>query len=501
MHINKPLSKSLYIRGLQCKKSLWLKLRNSSVLKQPDSSTLSVFATGDKVGSSACDLFPNGEQMTYNNTTGAERVSLTKKWLDEGVKTIYEATFEFDGVLVMVDILHKDVNGNYEIYEVKSSTEDKDIFKQDMSIQYYVLNGLGYSVSDVYITILNTDYVRGDELDIKQMFTHVKVTDEVLTLQGDIPATLGKFRDMLTDGLNEPDIDIGWHCKQPYKCDAMNYCWKQQRSIPEYSVFNVFSLTKKSKALGLYQEGIVNIEDIPDDMKLTDNQQYKVDVWKAQKGVINKDAIKGFIGSISYPIYHFDFETLGPAIPSFKGMGPYEKYPFQYSLHIEQEDGSLEHKEYLATPGQDPREVISKRMVEDIPKDACVMAFNISFEKSIIRTLADNYPVYADHLMNIHDNFIDLAMPFKNGDYWMPSMQSHYGLKYALPATVPEMKKAYGDLDGVQNGEDAMRMFVQLGEATDVDEIAKTKSALLEYCKLDTFAMVKILEKLKQIVG
>ena len=500
MHINKPLSKSLYIRGLQCKKSLWLKLCNNSVLKQPDGSTLSVFATGDKVGSLACDLFPNGEQMTYNNTTGAERVSLTKKWLDEGVKTIYEATFEFDGVLVMVDILHKDVNGNYEIYEVKSSTEDKDIFKQDMSIQYYVLNGLGYSVSDVYITILNTDYVRGDELDIKQMFTHVKVTDEVLTLQGDIPATLGKFRDMLTDGLNEPDIDIGWHCKQPYKCDAMNYCWKQQRSIPEYSVFNVFSLTKKSKALGLYQEGIVNIEDIPDDMKLTDNQQYKVDVWKAQKGVINKDAIKGFIGSISYPIYHFDFETLGPAIPSFKGMGPYEKYPFQYSLHIEQEDGSLEHKEYLATPGQDPREVISKRMVEDIPKDACVMAFNISFEKSIIRTLADNYPVYADHLMNIHDNFIDLAIPFKNGDYWMPSMQSHYGLKYALPATVPEMKKAYGDLDGVQNGEDAMRMFVQLGEATDVDEIARTKSALLEYCKLDTFAMVKILNNLKVLI-
>jgi hypothetical protein len=498
MSIN--LSKSLYIRGLQCKKSLWLKLRNNSVLKQPDGSILSVFATGDKVGSLACDLFPNGEHMTYNNTTGAERVSLTKKWLDEGVKTIYEATFEFDGVLVMVDILHKDVNGNYEIYEVKSSTEDKDIFKQDMSIQYYVLNGLGYSVSDVYITILNTDYVRGDELDIKQMFTHVKVTDEVLTLQGDIPATLGKFRDMLTDGLNEPDIDIGWHCKQPYKCDAMNYCWKQQRSIPEYSVFNVFSLTKKSKALGLYQEGIVNIEDIPDDMKLTDNQQYKVDVWKAQKGVINKDAIKGFIGSISYPIYHFDFETLGPAIPSFKGMGPYEKYPFQYSLHIEQEDGSLEHKEYLATPGQDPREVISKRMVEDIPKDACVMAFNISFEKSIIRTLADNYPVYADHLMNIHDNFIDLAIPFKNGDYWMPSMQSHYGLKYALPATVPEMKKAYGDLDGVQNGEDAMRMFVQLGEATDVDEIARTKSALLEYCKLDTFAMVKILNNLKVLI-
>ncbi|MBT4764880.1 DUF2779 domain-containing protein, partial [bacterium] len=103
-------------------------------------------------------------------------------------------------------------------------------------------------------------------------------------------------------------------------------------------------------------------------------------------------------------------------------------------------------------------------------------------------------------LMNIHDNFIDLAIPFKNGDYWMPSMQNHYGLKYALPATVPEMKKAYDDLDGVQNGEDAMRMFVHLGEATDVDEITKTKKALLEYCKLDTYAMVKILKELRRLV-
>jgi hypothetical protein len=181
-------------------------------------------------------------------------------------------------------------------------------------------------------------------------------------------------------------------------------------------------------------------------------------------------------------------------------MKPYGKYPFQYSLHIEQEDGSLEHKEYLATPGQDPREAIAKHMVEDIPKDACVMAFNVGFEMGIIRTLAKNCPTYADHLMNIHDNFIDLATPFQKGDYWMPEMKGRYSLKVVLPTIVPEMKDAYNDLDGVHNGDDAMRMFVKLGESTDLDEIVKTKTALLEYCKLDTYAMVKILEKLRQLV-
>ena len=494
------LSKSLYIKGLQCQKTLWLEKHNKAVLTPPGTDAMATIEEGNVVGSLACALFPGGRKITTKGISLSQKVVLTQKWINEGVHDIYEATFEFDGVLVMVDILHKNADGSFEIYEVKSSTKAKDIFKQDVSIQYYVLNGLGYDVSDVYITTLNTDYVRSGELDIKQLFTHVKVTSEVLALQGDIPANLGKFRDMLTDDLNEPDIDIGWHCKNPHECDAMDYCWQQQRGIPEYSVFNIFSLTKTSKALGLFQKGVVDIKDIPDDMKLTDKQKAKVDAWKAQKGVINKGAIKSFVDSINYPVYHFDFETLGPAIPSFEGMKPYEKYPFQYSLHIEQEDGSLEHKEYLAIPGQDPREEIVKRMVEDIPKDACVTAFNISFEKSIIRTLADNYPVYAGHLMNIHDNFIDLAILFKNGDYWMPSMQSHYGLKYALPAIVPEMKEAYPDLDSVHNGTDAMAMFKKLGEATDFDEIAKIKSALLEYCKLDTYAMVKILNNLKVLI-
>lgn len=495
------LSKSLYTKGLQCQKALWLKKYNKDALTPPNAATMARFKEGNVVGDLACDLFPGGREIPFIGTFFSEKLSLTKKWIDEGLDDIYEATFKYDDVLVMVDIFHKKSDGSFEIYEVKSSTEVKEVYEHDASIQYYVLNGLGYNISNVYITILDTDYIRGDELDIQQLFTHKKVTNEALALQDDIPTTLSKFKAMLTDTVNEPYIEIGRHCKKPYECDALDYCWKKQRGIPEYSVFDIFQMNKSPKSVQLYKDGIVAVEDIPDDMKLTDKQQTKVDVWKAQKGVINKDAIKIFVESISYPIYHFDFETLGPAIPSFKGMKPYGKYPFQYSLHIEQEDGSLEHKEYLATPGQDPREAIAKRMVEEIPKDACVMAFNIGFEKGIIRTLVENCPVCADHLMNIHDNFIDLATPFQSGDYWMPEMQGHYGLKYALPAIVPEMKDAYHDLDGVHNGGDAMRMFVKLGKATDIAEIARIKTALLEYCKLDTYAMVKILKKLKQLVA
>ena len=496
------LSKTSYIKGLKCEKLLWLNKNNKIVLTPPDASALALFLQGNKVGSLARKLFPDGKEVPFDGLSFSQKIALTHEWLDKGVDTIFEATFEYEGVLVMVDILRKSSDNTYEIYEVKSSSWNKskklkDFYQyfSDVAIQYWVLRGLGLNISKASLTLLNGDYVREKELEIEKLFIHKGITHEVLALQADIPATLSKFKAMLTDQ-NEPNIEIGVQCKK--NCSALDYCWKQQRNIPEYSVFNIFQMPK---SVQLYKEGIVAVEDIPDDMALlTERQKSKVERWKSHKTVVDKEAIKNFVRSISYPIYHFDFETMGPAIPEFKGVKPYGKYPFQYSLHIEQEDGSLEHKEYLATPGKDPREEIAKRMVEDMPRDACVMAYNISFEKSIIRTLADNCPVYADHLMNIHDNFIDLATPFQKGYYWKPEMQGHYGLKYVLPAIVPEMKDAYPNLDGVHNGGDAMRMYAELGEATDPHEIIKIKTALLEYCKLDTYVMVKILRSLRKLV-
>ena len=228
----KLLTKSLYLRGLQCEKSLWLKINNSDVLEDEDNAISQIFETGRKVGALACNLFPNGKRISFEDTVRDQRIALTKQWIVDGVSTIYEATFEFDGVLVMVDILNRDSNGNFEIYEVKSSSwnskkklKDIDTYIKDVSIQYYVLNGCGLNISKAAVTLLNGDYIRGDELDINDLFIHQIVTDEAISLQDRIPDTLESFRAALNEQEKEPDIDIGWHCKNPYKCDASEYCW------------------------------------------------------------------------------------------------------------------------------------------------------------------------------------------------------------------------------------------------------------------------------------
>jgi len=491
------LSKSLYTKAIQCPKALWLKKYKKEVLTPPDSTALARFGTGNVVGDLACELFPNGKEVVYNPENFNAMVEITKQWMDEGLEYIYEATFLYEGILVLVDVLKITADG-LEIYEVKSSTSVKDINLHDVSIQQYVLQQLGYSIVSSNVVHIDNSYVRGDELDLNELFKIVDVSDEVNALQVDIPQRLEEFEVYLVDKDNEPNIDIGSHCNKPYECDAKEYCWKVQRNIPEYSLFNIFNLGSK-KQIELYEKGIVNIEDIPDDYVMTAIQKQKVKNWKEQVIFIDEENIKDFLNTLSYPIYHLDFETFQQAIPEWKGISPYQQIPFQYSLHIEHSNGTIEHKEFLGQDSIDPRYELAKKLVENIPTDVTVLAYNMSFEKGVNSKLSESFPEFRNHLLSINDNIKDLMFPFQKKYYVTPQMKGSYSIKHVLPSLVPEMEKAYQSLNGIQNGGDAMNAFPKLSNM-GMDEKEETRRALLEYCKLDTLAMVEVLKKLREVI-
>jgi len=491
------LSKSLYTRAIQCPKSLWLKKYNPDVLEQPDESASSVFETGNIVGDLACELFPNGKEVVYSKNYD-EMMAQTKQYLDDGISAIYEATFKYHDILVMVDVLIIEDDGSFSIYEVKSSTSVKDIYLHDASIQYFVLKGLGHTIKRTNIIHIDTSYIRGDELELDELFSIVDVSDEVISLQDDIPTRLKEFEEYLEDKINEPNIDIGPYCKKPYECDAKDYCWKVQWNIPEYSIFNIFNLGSK-KQIELYNQGIIKIDDIADDFDMTAIQKQKVLNYKSKQTYINKEKIQEFIDTLTYPIYHLDFETFQQAVPEFKGISPFEQIPFQYSLHIEYEDGRLEHKEFLAKCGINPRYELAKSLVQDIPQDVTVLAYNMSFEKGIIKKLSQAYEQFSIHLLNINENIKDLMYVFQKKYYVTPSMNGSYSIKYVLPALVPALAKAYKNLDGIQNGSQAMNAYPKLITMNKTEK-QNIQKALLEYCKLDTLAMVEVLNKLKEVL-
>ena len=489
------LSKSLYTKGIQCPKALWLKKYKSEVLTPPDDKAKAIFETGDIVGRKACELFPNAKEVPFTRNYD-EMIATTKEWLDNGIENIYEATFNYQGILVMVDILHIDSDG-VSIYEVKSSTKVKDIHLDDVSIQYYVLSNLGFNIKSANMVHVNNSYVRGEKLNINELFTIVNITDEVISLQNDIPNILKEFETYLDDKVNEPDIDIGSHCKKPYDCDAKNYCWKVQRNISDYSIFNIFNLGSK-KQIELYAQDILNIDDVPDNFDMTANQAQAVENYKSKTTYIDNQKINEFVASLVYPIYHLDFETFQQAIPEFKGIKPFEQIPFQYSIHIEYQDGTLEHKEFLAEDSIDSRAQIAQKLCEDLPTNVTVLAYSMSFEKGVINKLASSFEEYSSHLLAINENIKDLMTPFQKKYYVTPDMNGSYSIKKVLPSLVPEMEQAYKELDGVQNGSQAMNAFANMSKLED-EEKKKIRNALLSYCKLDTLAMVKILDKLKKV--
>lgn len=491
------LSKSLYTRGVQCPKALWLKKHMSEVLTPPDEASQAVFDTGNVVGALACGLFPNGKEVPFTRDYD-EMIATTKEWLADGVQNIYEATFNYDGILVMVDILHVDEDGVH-IYEVKSSASVKDIYVHDVSIQCYVLRGLGLNVKSAHVVHINNSYIRGDELNIYELFNIADVTQDALSVQENIPHVLREFEAYLNDKENEPDIDIGKHCKSPYECDAKNYCWRVQKGIADYSIFNIFNLGSK-KQIELYEQGIINIEDIPNDFDMTAKQKQAVKNYKSKETHIDQKAIKEFVDTLTYPIYHLDFETFQQAVPEFKGISPFMQIPFQYSLHVEHEDGTLEHREFLAQDGIDPRELLAQKLCEDIPRDVTVLAYNMGFEKGVIKKLAANYPELGEHLLHVSENIQDLMIPFQQKHYVTPSMNGSYSIKYVLPALVPDMAEAYKELEGVQNGSQAMNAYANMSKLQSAEK-EKMRNSLLQYCKLDTLAMVRVLGKLKKVVN
>lgn len=492
------LSKSSYIRGKQCLKSLWLEAKRPETLTELNTSRTHTLNTGRSVGELARQLFPCGFLLPYEGTNLSEKVALTRAKLAEGIATIYEATFEFCGVIVMVDILHKGQNG-WELYEVKSSTSLDNVHLDDISLQYFVVSGSGLRVSRSAIIQLNKHYILGStaRLDLNELFA-IKVVDREVAEQQDVVREMVEAMHESLQQSYEPDVEIGRHCFKPYGCAAFDYCWRQQRNIPDFSIFDVFNVGRKS--LALYERGVIDIDQIPGDFELSGRQRLIVKAHKDNRAIINHEAIASFVGSLEYPISHLDFETFQPAVPEIPGTSPYQQIVFQYSLHIESTDDELIHKEFLAEEFGDPRIGIITRLVADVPKTGTVLAYNKAFEQARLRELARDFPAHASELMSIHDRIKDLAVPFSKKYYYHPDLRGKHSIKVVLPHLVPEMSEAYKSLDLVQNGADAMNLYPALRDM-NLESRQKYRRALLKYCKQDTLAMVKVLGKLKKLIG
>ena len=489
------LSKSKYCLLAQCPKLLWLEKYHSD-LKTEDASREDRMATGNDVGDLAMGLFGDFTEATVYKENGGLDISAmlrkTRECLENGTEVICEAAFSYEGLYCAVDILRKE-KGGYAIYEVKSSTHAQMQYATDIAYQKYVLENCGVNVTGTYLVHIDSSYVRGEELDIHGLFAIEDLSEWVQTEYAVVPAQLKVARKVL-ESAEEPVRDIGEHCRDPYNCAYWEYC---SRHLPKPSVFDLYNIRFK-KALEYYRKGVVSYADLLTEPKINDKQLRQIQFHLSDCGTyLDKGCIRDFLNTLTYPIYFLDFETMQQAVPEFPGARPYQQIPLQYSLHyIEEPGGELKHKEFLAESGKDPRRAIAESLCRDISMFACVTAYNKSFECSRIKELAAEFPDLSVHLMNIQSNIRDLLVPFQSGYYYNRAMGGSFSIKSVLPALFPDDPELdYHNLEGVHNGGEAMSIFPKIKDMPP-KEAAVARKNLLEYCKLDTYAMVKVWEKL-----
>lgn len=491
------LSKSKYCRGFQCPKMLWMDyyMPEKAVKKASES----VLANGSAVGDVAMGYFGDFSEVPFS-LNKQEMCDTTEKLLAENTPVIAEASFLYDNCFCSVDLLRKAEDG-YELIEVKSSTSVHAIYLEDMAYQYYVLTQCKIPVVRIFNMYINNKYERHGELDLKQLFILQDCTEECLSRQSDVKEKITALKDLLNKS-DEPQKNIGMYCEEPYDCDYMEYC-RGICGIKEPSVFSVASLSGKKK-YKLYNDGIITFDDImkKQPKELSDNNMLQVKMEHTNAPArIEKEKIKEFLGTIRYPLYHLDFETFQQAVPEYDGIIPYNMIPFQYSLHVQRSAcAEPEHYEFLAKEGLDPRRALAEQLCKDIPADVCVLAYHSSTEIGIMKKLAAQFPDLSAHLLSICNNTLDLMVPFQKKYYYCKEMQGSYSIKYVLPALCPnDPELDYHALDGIHNGGEAMNAFADLPKHTP-EEIDLIRKQLLAYCRLDTLAMVKVLEKLYEAI-
>ena len=478
------LTTAKYLNGIHCLKRLWYEEKHPEKALPTSLSQQRLFDQRKTVKTRAYSQFPEGVHIDAEIPDVAVRH--TKAAISRGESCLFNAAFRSNGVFVRCDILQKDEKG-WRVIEIKASKRVKKEYLLTLALQNYILDTSDVPISATQLMLLNEACVYPD---LSDLFVFEDVTDKVNFLKREVPGYLLTFKTTRRRDV-EPNILIGKNlCNRPHRCPYKTSCWV---FVPKNSVFTIPKI-KDPEATLLAENGIFHLSDLPTDFPLTPSQSTYVNSVLQNKPAIDRAAIRQALATLQYPIHFLDFETDRPAIPRFNGFKVYEEFPFQYSCHILQSDGVVRHHEYLHTDISDPRLSLLQSLLAHISDRGSIVVYNRSFERRILRGLAESFPEYTPALHSIIKRLWDqLAVLRKH--YEHPDFCGSKSLKAVLPVLVPSL--SYKTLD-IQEGGDAPAVWNMMLSANNETEKEEWNRRLRAYCKLDTLAMVEIHKVLQE---
>jgi len=478
------ISKTKLLRYLQCPKRLWLE-QYSPELEDESAYDEAAIETGRVGGEMARRIYGSGGGHLISHDRGLRSaVAETAALLEAGgSEPIFEATFDFDAVTVQVDVLDRSGSAP-KIIEVKSSTSVKDHFLADCAIQAWTLSELGIAPSGTSLALIDTAFEYAGDGGYQGLFHEIDLTPDLAPAISTVPDTVAATRETL-ESLDEPEQTIGPQCMNPHPCPFFAYC------SPEQGEFPILGLGGRKEPLyALMQQGFRDIRELSEEQLGNASQQR---IWRQTLDGERYQApeLKAAIDALAYPRYFLDFETIGFAIPIWAGTRPYQALPFQWSCHIDAGSGTIRHEEFLDLSGEPPMRRLAESLIDTLGTDGPVVVYS-SYEKRILNELAERFADLAPALEAIIARLFDL-LPLAKAHYYHPEMRGSWSIKAILPTIGSDLD--YAALDEVRDGEAAQSAYLEAIHAdTPTDRRETLDEALKAYCKLDTLAMVRLVE-------
>jgi hypothetical protein len=500
-----PISKTTFLQFQICPKDTWLRLHKPELVEKfvPTEFEKHLFEQGNEVEEQARHLFPNGVLIT---ATDDEAVEETRRLMAGGTEAIFQATFLADGFYTKCDVLKPgEAPGTWDILEIKGTnsrkegSEDRDHIS-DLAFQKHVLELAGIKVGRTHLVHLNKEYVRMGPLDLPALFIIDDSSEQVNALAGELLGEMHAAREYLNKA-TEPNVGCDCHLSgRSRHCRTFSYSHPE---IPEYSVHDIVRIGQNKKKLEYFMdEHIFVIDDVPDDYKLGDAQKLQVEAHKKQKPVIRRDEIEEILGAYTFPLYFFDYETYAPAIPAFDTYSPFQRIPFQFSLHIlRDKDGEPEHVEFLHSERSDPTAAVAQLLERHIDPTGTMVVWYAAFERGVNEEIGERLGRYASLMERINGQVEDLRDVFAKQYYVHPDFRGSTSIKNVLPVLVPKRELSYDELEIKEGATASEQWWKMTADGTPAGERERIAQALRMYCGLDSYAMYAIWKKLQLVVG
>ncbi len=477
-----------YLLFRTCPRSLHLKLSGQSLpVRFPADEQFPVPSDRAIVQDLLRTRFPGGRQPS--EPLGADPAA----GADARTQVLFRACCGIEPFLACADVLHPQKPDGVAAVLARETTSVKESHLTEAAFLLWCFMECNVPLQKIYIYHLQKNYESEGDIDPDTLYA---VRDVSRRAEKQLEVERGSMENLRSllehDPLLEQFRDAP--CGRPQRCPV---CATQGQTP---AMGDLSTLHKGGKLAGeLREEGYRLLQDVPETRLSDRRHRIQRSSLRSGKPHTDQQRLRGFLESLEYPLHYLDFEATSEAVPRFARIRPWEHIAYLFSLHRQESPGATaSHIDFIMAPGRDERRAMADELISAVGERGNIVVYSAGFEKGILTRLAQALPERADALQELISRVVDLLDPFSQFAYYHCAQEGKLSLKRVLPLLTGQ---TYAD-ESVADGYTANVAYRYLTHHPHLspEERESILGDLRSYCRMDTQAMVAIVDQLHALL-